>query len=150
MQNWITDLEKNEGAAAMLKVCWLVCPCSSVPALFPLFYASVGLLRSTLCLRPFLSTGFCFGSFLFLQILLQGMKQRPKGSPYLFWHLFHLFSLLSTLRLLPFSFPFSFLSQWRKDQGKKTYVPLLSALSSPVFFLVFLFLFFPLFLSLFW
>ncbi|KAJ6912292.1 hypothetical protein NC651_014860 [Populus alba x Populus x berolinensis] len=28
------DLEKNEGAAATLKACWLVCPCSSVPALF--------------------------------------------------------------------------------------------------------------------
>jgi len=53
-------MEKNEGAAAMLKACWLVCPCSSVPALFPLFSACVGLLRSALCLRPLLSTGFRF------------------------------------------------------------------------------------------
>ena len=32
----------------MLKACWLVCPCSSVPALFPLLSACVGLLRSAL------------------------------------------------------------------------------------------------------
>jgi hypothetical protein len=45
----------------MLKACWLVCPCSSVPAaLFPLFSTCVGLLRSALCLRPLLSTGFSF------------------------------------------------------------------------------------------
>jgi len=118
----------DEEAAATLKACWLVCPCSSVPAPFPLFSAGVGLLRSASCLHPFLSTGFSFGSLSFLQILLQGMEQRPKGSPCLFrlliilrkLNLFHLFSLLSTLRLLPLCFPFSFLSQWRKDQGKKT------------------------------
>jgi len=74
MQNWITDLEKNEGAATMLKACWLVCPCSSVPTLFPLFSVCVGLLRSALCLRPFLSIGFSF-SILSSVLQILALKQ---------------------------------------------------------------------------
>jgi len=74
MQNWITDLEKNEGAATMLKACWLVYPCSSVPTLFPLFSVCVGLLRSALCLRPFLSIGFSF-SILSSVLQILALKQ---------------------------------------------------------------------------
>jgi len=51
----ITDLEKDEGAAAMLKACWLVYPCSSIPTLFLLFSVCVCLLRLAPRLRPSLS-----------------------------------------------------------------------------------------------
>jgi hypothetical protein len=58
----------------MLKACWLVYPCSSVPTLFPLFSACVGLLRSALCLRPFLSIGFSF-SILSSVLQILALKQ---------------------------------------------------------------------------
>ena len=99
----------------MLKACWLVCQCSYVPALFPF----------VLCLRP--SPVFSsVSSFLFLywfqprfsllslsfvlQILLQGMKQRPKGSPYWFWLLITLRKLNLFHRFLYFLLSASFLS----------------------------------------
>jgi len=88
----------------MLKACWLVCPCSFVPALFPLFSACVGLLRLALCLHPFLSTGF---SFSILSSILQilALKQAKEMA----LQLFFLFSslLFSFPPLFCFPFPFS-------------------------------------------
>jgi hypothetical protein len=58
----------NEGAATMLKGCWLIYLCSFVSSLFPLFSACVRLLRLALHLRPSLSTNFSF-SFSSLPLL---------------------------------------------------------------------------------
>jgi hypothetical protein len=56
----------------MLKARWLVCLCSSVPSLFPLFSVCVCLLCLALCLRPFLFTGFSFGFVFFSADLVAG------------------------------------------------------------------------------
>jgi len=127
----------------MLKACWLVCPCSSVPVIFPLFSTCVCLLRLALCLRPFLSTGFSFGSLLFCRSCCREWSIDRKVVPALFWlliilrklNLFHLFSLLSTLCLLPvFPFPF-FHSDERIKERNPMFPCYLHILSSHCLFL---------------
>ena len=141
----------------MLKACCLVYPCLSVPALsLCSLFLSVSYVQ--LCVFvPFslvvLASIFSSFPLLYSADLLQGMEQRLKGSPCWFWlliilrklNIFHLFSLLSTLRLLPFCFPFPF---FRSDKRIKERNPMFpsylrySLLLLSLFFSCFFFLFF--------
>ena len=74
---------RNEGVAAMLKAWWLIYPCSSISALFPLFSICVHLLCFTLRLHPSLSTSFSFSpSPLFCFPHLTIMQRWRKETPY--------------------------------------------------------------------
>jgi len=93
----------NEGAAAMLKAWWLIYPCSSLSALFPLFSVCVRLLCLALHLHPSLSTSFSFSPsplFCFPHLtIMQGWRKKNSLCSLRFFPLLSL-SLLSFVYLL--------------------------------------------------
>ena len=93
----------NKGAATMLKAWWLIYPCSSVSALFPMFSVCICRLCLALRLHPSLSTGFSFSpSPLFCFPRLTIMQGWRKKTPFVLFVFFLSFPFLFFLLFLYF------------------------------------------------